>query len=132
MTDLDLVLTRTKTTAVCTLGAIAGVDFPCFTLEPPPTAAYPDIPEGRYQVILSYSTRFKKILPQIVNVPGRVGIRVHPGNTAADTEGCILLGMEQTASAVMHSRDACAQFHAVIQPVLDAKYAVWLTVRSQA
>ena len=52
------------------------------------------IPAGRYQVILSYSNRFKKYLPQILNVPGFEGIRIHCGNRPEDTEGCILVGME--------------------------------------
>lgn len=50
------------------------------------------IPRGRYEVILSMSNRFKKVLPEILNVPGFAGIRVHSGNSSVDTEGCIILG----------------------------------------
>jgi hypothetical protein len=50
------------------------------------------IPRGIYKVILSESNRFKRILPEVLAVPGFSGIRIHPGNYAKDTEGCILVG----------------------------------------
>ena len=49
---------------------------------------------GRYEVILSFSNRFQKYLPLLLNVPCFEGIRIHGGNTAADSEGCILVGGE--------------------------------------
>lgn len=50
------------------------------------------IPTGRYQVIIDMSTRFKRLLPHIIDVPGFEGIRIHPGNSDVNTDGCILLG----------------------------------------
>jgi len=50
------------------------------------------IPAGKYRLILDYSTRFQKIMPHILDVPGFTGIRLHPGNTEADTSGCIVTG----------------------------------------
>lgn len=49
------------------------------------------IPSGRYKVVLSLSQHFKILLPEILNVPGFSGVRIHGGNTDADTEGCILV-----------------------------------------
>jgi len=58
------------------------------------------IPTGDYRVIVSMSHRFKKMLPLLLDVPGFEGIRIHPGNTDKDTEGCILVGTHRTKEGV--------------------------------
>jgi len=50
------------------------------------------IPTGKYQIVMTYSSKFKKVMPLLLNVPGFAGIRIHSGNTADDTEGCIITG----------------------------------------
>lgn len=50
------------------------------------------IPYGIYKVRLSYSPKFKRILPELLNVPGYKGIRIHRGNSDEDTLGCLLVG----------------------------------------
>ena len=52
------------------------------------------IPYGTYKVIVNFSQKFQRELPLLLNVPGFDGIRIHPGNTDHDTEGCILVGLE--------------------------------------
>lgn len=52
------------------------------------------IDEGRYEVVCTFSDRFKKYLPLLLNVPCFDGIRIHGGNTSEDSEGCILIGAE--------------------------------------
>jgi len=49
------------------------------------------IPSGDYRVILSISNRFKRLMPEVLNVKGFAGIRIHGGNTHENTEGCILV-----------------------------------------
>ena len=52
------------------------------------------IDAGRYEVVLSFSNHFQKYLPLFLNVKCFEGIRIHGGNTAKDSEGCILIGAE--------------------------------------
>lgn len=70
------------------------------------------IPAGNYKVIKSYSPRFKKILPEILNVPNFTGVRIHAGNTAKDTDGCVLLGLNKTKGAVLDSQATMTYFMA--------------------
>ena len=62
------------------------------------------IPAGDYKVILSVSNRFKKLMPEVLNVPHFLGIRIHSGNTAKDSEGCILVGENKVKGKVINSR----------------------------
>jgi hypothetical protein len=94
---MELTLARKTLTEKSTIGQlfINGNLF-CYTMEdcvrdvkvPGETA----IPYGVYEVITNYSNRFKKVMPLLLNVPGFEGVRIHSGNTAEDTEGCILVG----------------------------------------
>ena len=109
---MDLTLKRTDFTKRSTIGelSIGGV-MECFTLE---DVVRQDgvkifgetaIPAGRYTVDITFSPRFGRELPLLLNVQGFVGIRIHPGNTAADTEGCILVGSSKAADFIGHSKD---------------------------
>jgi len=59
------------------------------------------IPEGTYPVSVTFSPRFKRMLPLIGNVPGRSGIRIHRGTKPEHSKGCILVSaaMEQQITA---------------------------------
>lgn len=61
------------------------------------------IPFGTYKVILSMSSKFKKILPLLLNVPQFDGIRIHPGNTDEDSSGCILVGINDIKGRISKS-----------------------------
>jgi len=125
----------------CTLGSLyVDGEFQCFTLEdvvrevpeeaveswkiPGETA----IPSGTYEVILNMSARFGKLLPLLLNVPGFQGVRIHSGNVAADTEGCILVGASKTDVAVLESRAAFQPLFDKIQAAIARHEAVHIRI----
>jgi hypothetical protein len=59
------------------------------------------IPRGEYQLKLTHSPRFKKVLPLLLDVPQFTGIRIHAGNSHVDTDGCILVGMERSENGMV-------------------------------
>lgn len=85
------------------------------------------IPLGTYPVVLTFSNRFKKVMPEIMNVPGFSGIRIHAGNTAEDTDGCILLGARSGPDRIVRSMIHFMMFMAVLRPTL-AREKVWITI----
>ena len=85
------------------------------------------IPRGTYQLAITMSNRFKKELPLLLNVPQFEGIRIHAGNTAADTDGCILLGRTRRNNFVENSRDAVNEFIEKLAKMLEDD-EVWIEV----
>lgn len=73
------------------------------------------IPSGVYKVQRTYSPKYKRLMPQVMNVKGYAGIRIHSGNTAADTEGCILLGDNTAVGRLTNSRKRCVEFETKMQ-----------------
>lgn len=131
MMAMDLELQRQPTNDYCTFGSLFmdGAFF-CYTLEPSEHSQFPDIPMGTYTVQINYSVRFKRLLPLVMGVPGRLGIRIHPGNTEKDTDGCILLGTGRTPTSVTDSRTACERFQQMIAQPLSRQEVVRLTIRN--
>ena len=62
------------------------------------------IPTGRYKVSITYSSKYKKKMPLLENVKGFYGIRIHSGNTAKDSLGCIIVGENKKKGMVINSR----------------------------
>ena len=83
------------------------------------------IPAGRYRVLLTMSRRFKRVLPELRDVPGFLGVRIHRGNTVADSEGCPLVGTGRAWRSVTGSRVAEEKLMQTLPP--DGG---WITVEN--
>ncbi len=77
------------------------------------------IPAGDYQMEITYSPRFGRLLPVVQNVPDFNGVRWHVGNTAADTEGCILVGRKAAMGRVIESRLAFVPLYRMMRRTKD-------------
>ena len=89
------------------------------------------IPRGRYEVVLSMSNRFKKVLPEVLNVPGFTGIRIHAGNSSIDTEGCVILGSVNAKvddDWVGGSKIALTQFMAKLETAKENNEKVYIEI----
>ena len=111
---MKLVLKRKWFTATSVIGELRVDDlFEAFTLEDPPREVkipgVTGIPAGSYDVDITFSNRFGKRMPLLLNVPGFTGIRIHAGNRSTDSEGCILVGWTKDVNFIGQSRDAYAQ-----------------------
>lgn len=108
---MELRVKRIQFSEESTIGELS-VDgqFECYTLEdkvrPVKVKGRTAIPPGRYEVIINFSQRFQRQLPLLLNVPNFEGVRIHPGNTAANTEGCILVGDTKSENFIGQSRVA--------------------------
>lgn len=119
---MELKLIRKYPDKECVIGELfVNGKFECYTCEdierPVKLAGVTAIPRGHYEVVITFSQRFQKPLPLLLNVPNYDGVRIHPGNTAKDTEGCILPGKGKTKTSVTQSRDA---FAALFKKLEDA------------
>lgn len=86
------------------------------------------IPAGRYQIVLTYSPRFKRILPLLLDVPYFTGVRIHRGNTHKDTEGCILVGYNREVGKVLDSAATEQKLMAVLQNTANRGEKIYITI----
>ena len=86
------------------------------------------IPTGTYRIIISYSNKFKKQMPLLLNVPGFAGIRIHSGNTEKDSLGCILVGKNKAVGKVLESRDTYSKLFSILQEA-NKKETIKITIK---
>ena len=86
------------------------------------------IPRGKYRLITSESPRFGRILPEVLHVPGFTGVRIHGGNTAEDSHGCILVGQIKTATGVAKCAPTVQQIINSIDDAAELGIETWLEV----
>ena len=137
---MEITLTRIARRKTYTIGRLAiDGEYICDTLEPTwrdigwgrpgrKIAGKTAIPEGRYPVVVTFSPRFRRWLPLLLHVPLFEGIRIHAGNTADDTAGCILPGLNKKKGRVIDSR---IWEHRIVRRLANRPEgeAVWIEVK---
>lgn len=105
----------------------------CWSLEPAPASLAPDldhpcIPAGSYKVDILFSPHFRRMVPHVLNVPGRSEIEIHSGNTPDDTHGCILVGQTKRGDSIQSSILALAALQSKIAGELAKSHDVFLEI----
>jgi hypothetical protein len=146
---MKLDLYRESSTPKSTPGRLHVEDvFECFTLEDPVRDHKVDrvtaIPAGTYDITITRSNRFSALasqkakkpidvfLPLLNNVPGFDGVRIHTGNYATETEGCILVGASRNVDVIYESRKAFDRLFQKISDALARKETVSLEIHPSA
>lgn len=83
------------------------------------------IPKGTYKVEVTYSPKFKRYLPLLIGVKGFTGIRIHSGNSAEDTLGCLLVGFNKEKGKVLNSRVTSDKLTALLR---NTKEEIYITI----
>lgn len=89
------------------------------------------IPAGRYEVKLTYSPKYQKIMPLVDAVPGFTGIRIHSGHDETHTEGCLLTagGFDKDGDIIGgSSKPAFEKVMTLLNEATRAGRRVWLTI----
>ena len=97
------------------------------------------IPTGRYQITMDViSPRFSKSkfyqqfgegrVPRLLNVPAYQGVLIHCGNTAKDTDGCILVGKNTKVGMVLDSKQTYANLYPLLEAAAKHKENIFITI----
>ena len=143
---MEIIVQRETYTNDSTIGTLTYGGSKCYTLEDKVRDVNKDgdlndigeskvygettIPSGRYQVVITFSNRFKKQLPLLINVKGFEGIRIHAGNTKENTHGCILLGNTKGVNMIGESKIATTAFISWLQKVIKTE-KVFITIKDK-
>lgn len=97
------------------------------------------IPTGKYQITMDViSPKFSKSkfyqqfgegrVPRLLNVPAYQGVLIHCGNTAKDTDGCILVGKNTKVGMVLYSKQTYANLYPLLEAAAKHKENIFITI----
>ncbi len=140
---MELKLRRTWPDSDCTIGELfidGSASRECYILEPPvreiedvpvekwKVSGHTAVPRGRYRVIRRFSPRHGEIVPWLAGISGFEDVEIHSGNTAIDTKGCLLPGMDKGDDAVFRSVVAFKSLDAKIAGAIENGEEVFITI----
>lgn len=148
MKKLEFTLVRHSFTNDSTIGSLyLNNKFICFTLEDKDRKLFHShsigiinkvkvmgetaIPYGTYHMIYSYSAKFQRKLPRLLNVKGWEGILIHAGNDKNDSRGCILIGLNFTKDRIYFSTKATELLFGIIENAVTQGATMTITITSQ-
>ena len=131
--DMNLMLRRMWPFEKCTIGSLFIENlFFAFTLEPPWKDNQHEvscIPQGKYRIQFYPWAKYNSgLFPTLMDVPGRSGIQIHRGNTAADTEGCILVARKRGEDCIEDSEAAIEDLYLKMVDAYSKGEEVWIEV----
>lgn len=135
---MKIIVERFQFSNKSTIGTLTTDKFSCFTLEDcdryledggEKIDGQTAIPRGTYRVIIDYSNRFKRDLPRLLDVPKFEGIRIHCGNTAEDTHGCLLVGSTYEENFVGNSKATFSRLFELMEESYDREEEIWIEIK---
>lgn len=78
-----------------------------------------DILSPKYKAVPWYNSLCKGFMPRLVGVPAFDGVLIHPGTTALDTLGCIIVGQNKAKGKVLNSREIFKKLYAKLKAASD-------------
>lgn len=87
-----------------------------------------DIVSPKYSIVKWYKENFQGRMPRLETVKGFEGILIHPGNTALDSYGCILVGINKQKGKVLESRATFQRLWKILEEARKRKETIYLEI----
>jgi hypothetical protein len=97
--------------------------YPCIAM-PKTFACHVNASSAVFFILVAYYNKFNRELPLLLDVPNRIAVRIHRGNTAKDTQGCILVGNNDKVGWVSNS----AKYEQKIVDLIKQYKECWVTI----
>ena len=97
-----------------------------------PTGTYGvrmDVVSPKYAAVSWYKRLCGGKMPRLMGVPGFEGVLIHPGNTALDTYGCILVGRNTKVGQVTSSKDTFAELYGRMKAASDRREQITVEIK---
>lgn len=146
---MELVLTRNWKKADYTIGRLfVNGSFFCNTLEDKvrdlnrekKVYGQTAIPAGRYEITMNViSPKYSKKktydwcearMPRLLNVPYFEGVLIHAGNTAKDSEGCILVGENKVKGGLINSQKTFKALWNILEEARKRRERIFITIEN--